>query len=92
MSEKKSRVRYVLFTQKGCPNCPPAKEFCEARFEGETVDCGTEVGLDLARAYGVSSTPTAIFFDESGNEAGRASGFDGIRLAASLQGKQKEGE
>ena len=64
-------MRYELFTRGDCPNCQPAKEYCEARFEGEAIDCGTDAGLDFARARGVASTPTAIFYDSGGRERAR---------------------
>ena len=74
-------MRYELFTRKKCPGCPPVKDYCAARFEGEVIDCDTKVGLDFARARGVSSTPTAIFYDDAGAEIARAHGVKEIRVA-----------
>ena len=74
-------MRYELFARRHCPNCPPVKEYCKAHFEGEAIDCDTEAGLDFARARGVSSTPTAIFYDDAGAEAGRFHSVREIRAA-----------
>lgn len=74
-------MRYELFARRQCPNCPPVKEYCAARFEGEVIDCDTEAGLDFARARGVSATPTAIFYDGDGAEVARAHSVKEIRVA-----------
>ena len=76
-------MRYELFARGHCPNCPPVKEYCETRFEGEAIDCDTEAGLDFARARGVASTPTVIFYDEAGAETGR---FHSVREIKSALG------
>lgn len=66
-------MTYRIFTRKGCPNCPVVKERMLERFgEGEMIDCDTEEGLEVARADKVSSTPTVIFYDDKGEELGRA--------------------
>ena len=74
-------MKYELFARKHCPSCPPMKEYCKAHFEGEAIDCDTEAGLDFARARGVSSTPTAIFYDDEGAEIARAHSVQEIRVA-----------
>ena len=74
-------MRYELFTRNTCPNCPAVKDYCAAHFEGETIDCDTEAGLELARARGVSSTPTAIFYDDAGAETGRFHSVNEIKAA-----------
>lgn len=79
-------MKYELFARKHCPNCPPVKEYCETHFEGEAIDCDTEAGLDFARARGVSSTPTVIFYDDAGAEIARAHSVQEIRAAAGWQG------
>ena len=74
-------MRYELFARRQCPSCPAVKEYCAAHFGGEVVDCDTAAGLDFARARGVQSTPTAIFYDGGGAEIGRFHSVPEIRAA-----------
>ena len=77
-------MKYELFTRRHCPNCPPVKEYCAARFEGEAIDCDTEAGLDFARARGVQSTPTAIFYDSGGQERARYHSISELKAAMEM--------
>ncbi len=77
---------YELFVRKTCPNCPPVKEACTALpLSGEFVDVDTDAGRASAEHYGVYSAPTAIFFDEAGNEVGRAHSVREIRTLSCLE-------
>ena len=80
-------MRYELFTRRRCPNCPPVREYCAAYFEGEMIDCDTEAGLDFARARGVASTPTAIFYDDEGAEIARAHNVQEIKTSLAVDRK-----
>ena len=73
-----------VFTRAGCPNCPAVAEHCAARFECRFVDCDSEEGLELAREKGVTHTPTAIFYDESGAELARADTLVAIKQLEEL--------
>ena len=71
-------MRYLLFTTKYCVACGPVKKFLEQKaLEGELVDAVEE--SDKAIAYGVRSVPTVVFFDDSGNEVGRANNVGDAR-------------
>ncbi len=77
---------YELFVRKTCPNCPPVKEACTALpLSGELVDVDTDAGRASAEHYGVYSAPTAIFFDEAGNEVGRAHSVRELRTLSCLE-------
>ena len=64
-------LKYLLFTTKYCTACAPVKKFLEQKqVSGNVVDASEE--SDLAIKYEVRSVPTVVFFDDSGNEIGRA--------------------
>lgn len=76
-------MRYIVFTRKSCPNCPPVKELLLKKLgKGDEIDCDTEEGLEMARSNLVSSTPTAIFYSDDGEEIGRAHTADEVRSIA----------
>lgn len=73
-------ARYELYVRATCPNCPPVKECCtNLPYSGEQIDVDSAEGLARAETWGVYSAPTVIFFDEEGNEAGRAHSVKQIR-------------
>jgi len=56
-----------VFTQPGCPACPPAKALAkklEKEIKVDYVDVSKPEGLDEALKYGVMSTPTLILMDK----------------------------
>ncbi|MFP4113319.1 MAG: ribonucleoside triphosphate reductase [Spirochaetota bacterium] len=68
-----SPASYAYFFRAGCPNCPPVREFVEQLgMPGEVVNVDTPAGMQAAITHQVLSTPTVLFFDESGSELARA--------------------
>ncbi|MBD3238388.1 MAG: hypothetical protein GF332_01980 [Candidatus Moranbacteria bacterium] len=63
-----------IFTQKDCPNCPPAKDLVH-ELEGQYPDLEVEKhrvdeadGLAEAQFYTVLATPTIIICDQDDHE------------------------
>jgi len=59
-----------LFTQPGCPACPPAKNLAqklekEQTLRVEYIDVSQSQGLEEARKYGVMATPTFVLIDKT---------------------------
>ncbi len=78
-------ARYELYVRSTCPNCPPVKECCaNLPYSGEQIDVDSAEGLARAEVWGVFSAPTVIFFDNEGNEAGRAHSVKQIRALPAL--------
>ena len=76
------KMKIEVFTRRGCPNCPAVLAYCEKRFgEIEWVNCDSEGGMELARARGVQSVPTAVFFDSDGAELARCRSVAEIKKA-----------
>lgn len=67
---------YKLFTAPTCPTCPMVKAYVLSSVElpGEVVEVSphNQMGFALARQLRITSVPQVIFFDELGNECGRA--------------------
>jgi len=58
---------YSYFYRRSCPNCPPVAELVNRLpVSGAAVDVDSEEGLAEALAAGVMTTPTVVFFDQSG--------------------------
>ncbi len=56
--------KYVFFYGEYCRNCKPVKDYIdEIAIEGEKVDVGSDLGLNIARQYNVTTTPTVIMLD-----------------------------
>jgi len=56
-----------IFTQPGCPACPPAKalaEKLEKKIKVDYIDVSKPEGLEEALKYSVMSTPTLILIDK----------------------------
>jgi thioredoxin-related protein len=71
-------MKYLLFTTKYCVACAPVKKFLEQKaLKGELVDASENE--EAALKYGVRSVPTVVFFDEEGNEFGRANNVSDVR-------------
>lgn len=65
---------YMFFSSKTCRNCPSVKDYIKnVSIPGEEVDVTTDLGLNVAREYGVMTTPTVILFDSKDNILGRVS-------------------
>lgn len=80
-------ARYELYVRATCPNCPPVKDCCaNLPYSGEQIDVDSAEGLARAETWGVFSAPTVIFFDEAGNEAGRAHSVKQIRALPVISG------
>ena len=88
-------MRVLCFIGKRCPNCPPVKDYLESAAGGrvrvEWVDCGEADGLQAAREYGVSSTPTAIVYGDGGEELGRAHDVRSLKTLLAPDGLDAEG-
>jgi hypothetical protein len=68
-----SPEKYLLFTRKTCPNCPPVSDYVkDISLAGSRIDVDTEEGLVAARKYGVMASPTVIFLDKEEREVARA--------------------
>ncbi|RMF89743.1 MAG: thioredoxin family protein [Methanobacteriota archaeon] len=88
-------MKIELFTQKHCPNCPPAKETLRevsaakgvpiVEYDVESVD-----GMAEAAYYGIMSTPSVVVVDQSGEEiiSWRGVAPDKERLLRILDGNQ----
>ncbi|MGI5057686.1 anaerobic ribonucleoside-triphosphate reductase [Treponema pectinovorum] len=75
-----SGIHYEFFMRKTCPNCPPVKEYIKnLEFGGTVIDVDTAQGLKQAAQKGVFSAPTAIFYDNLGNEIGRGHSVEEIK-------------
>lgn len=73
---------FLFFSSLYCRNCGPMKNFIEEgniKANGENVDVSTELGVEIARKYNVSSTPALIFFDGENNEIFRTSNLDELK-------------
>ena len=78
-------ISYELFARKTCPNCPPVKNFMAASgLPGKIIDVDTEEGLKEAAEKEIFSSPTVIFYDNAGKEAGRARNVEEIKSALRL--------
>lgn len=64
-----SEIRfYKLFYSDFCINCPPVKNYLDKLdIEGEKIDVSTDLGMDVAKRYGVMSTPYVILLDKDKN-------------------------
>lgn len=72
-----SSWRYELFTRPGCPHCPPVADFmAHSKITGNSINVDTDEGMSLAAERGVFSTPTVIFYNESGASFARAHNVD----------------
>lgn len=61
-------VNYKIFTSQFCRNCPPVKDYVKRlNMKGEEIDVSTDIGISLGKQYNIMSTPTVLFFDETGN-------------------------
>lgn len=66
-------TKYILFVKPQCPNCPPVKNYLkDSSLEASIIDVSTDEGLELARRHNVLATPTVVFYNSCGIEAGRA--------------------
>ena len=73
-------MRYIIFTLPSCCRCPAVKNYLlSSGLSGQIIDASTESGLDQARYFGISSTPTVIFTDESGMEIGASHDLAGTK-------------
>lgn len=60
--------RYIAFYSQYCRNCQPVKDYISnLMMKGDQVDVSSELGLDVARKYGVTATPTVIMLDNDDN-------------------------
>lgn len=74
------QVSYELYSRAACPNCPPVKDFCAGSFpNGKIVDVDTEEGFNKAKQKNILSTPTVIFYSETGDEICRAHSVQDIK-------------
>lgn len=70
---------YQIFTRPGCPHCPPVSKYMEnSSLAGTKVNVDTDEGMNLAAELGVFSTPTVVFYNESGSPIARAHSVDEI--------------
>jgi ribonucleoside-triphosphate reductase len=75
-----SPEKYLLFTRKTCPNCPPVTEYVkDISLAGSRIDVDTEEGLAAARKYGVMASPTVIFLDREEREVARANNVQDLK-------------
>ncbi|MFP3959626.1 MAG: anaerobic ribonucleoside-triphosphate reductase [Spirochaetaceae bacterium] len=64
---------YAYFFRTACPNCPPVRSVLERTgLSGVHYDVDTDEGFAKAAELEILSTPTVVFFDETGCETGRA--------------------
>lgn len=64
---------WLLFTRRSCHNCPPVRDYlATTALEGHVVDVDADEGIELARAYDIMATPTAVLMDADGEECARA--------------------
>ncbi len=70
----------MLFYTPVCPKCPRVKDYMGAQegFVKEWVDASKPQGLVKARDLGVSSVPTAIFFEDD-KEFARATSLEEVK-------------
>lgn len=67
----KSYANWLLFTTSSCPKCPAMKESVgKLPSPGEIIEL--DANPELADKYGVMAVPTLVYFDDMGNEVGRA--------------------
>lgn len=67
----KSYTNWLLFTTSSCPKCPAMKESVgKLPSPGEIIEL--DANPELADKYGVMAVPTLVYFDDMGNEVGRA--------------------
>ncbi|MFP4067896.1 MAG: anaerobic ribonucleoside-triphosphate reductase [Spirochaetaceae bacterium] len=67
------RHGYAYFFRTACPNCPPVRSVLERTgLSGVHYDVDTDEGFAKAAELQILSTPTVVFFDETGRETGRA--------------------
>ena len=66
-------MKLKVFTQPGCPNCPPAKELAKklkkdkpANLEIELFNTATVDGMAEGAFYQVMATPTVLLTDDQG--------------------------
>lgn len=60
--------KYLFFYSQYCRNCQPVKESMgDLMMNGENIDVSSELGLNVAKQYGVTATPTVIMLDDNGN-------------------------
>ena len=72
--------KFVAFTTPYCGSCGPVKEFLrKTPLQGEFIDASSDDGSEKAVNMGVMGVPTVIFFDDSGEEIGRASSVQTAR-------------
>lgn len=58
--------KYLFFSSQYCRNCQPVKDFLDHyNINYESVDVSTDLGLNVAREYGVKATPTVVMFDDN---------------------------
>lgn len=73
LSDVMGPASYLLFTRRSCPNCPAVRDYLEGTgLLGREADVDSPQGLELARAYGVLSCPTAVLRDLEDREVYRA--------------------
>jgi ribonucleoside-triphosphate reductase len=62
-------IRYVFYSRKTCPNCPPVRDYLSrCSIPGTAIDVDTPDGLALAQENGVQAAPTVIMYNAAGNE------------------------
>lgn len=73
-------VYYKMFYRQYCRNCSPVKDYLsEVQLNGETLDVGSDLGLNVARKFDIRTTPTVLFFDNKENLIGRAHSIEELR-------------
>lgn len=71
---------YKLFYSDFCRNCGPVKEFIKGfSLDGEDVNVGSDLGLEIARQYEIMSTPTVLLLDQQKRVVQRASSVDDLK-------------
>lgn len=71
---------YKFFTITTCTKCPEIREFLKgANLKGEEINATSEEGFEESKKHNVLAAPTVIFFDENGDEVGRAGTIEEIK-------------
>jgi len=62
-----SVAQCLLITTQTCPNCSMAKQMLTdtTKLPLAIIDASTDEGFEIAKKYGVSSVPTAVFIDKN---------------------------
>lgn len=82
---KDASEAYLYFYRNSCPNCAPVKNYLKSLRENTIeINVDTADGLKLAAKYDVMATPTAIWFDNEGNEMFRGSSVNSLTKAVEL--------